>query len=117
MATSHPPLGASRGNSPLTAAELSRLTKASALFDIDFHEQESGNYLFKILDETGERVFEVSPGLAESRLIAELCSKTIRWVYYRPSEHCLVTLLDLTDKKINRIAQLYQKWKSNGFSE
>jgi len=51
------------------------------------------------------------------RLAVELCSKTIRWVYYQPGVVCAQTSLGIPDSKIDRLAQLYQRWKRNGFPE
>lgn len=107
----------SRGHWSLTQADYLRLVRIADLFDVHYKEARPGTYEFNILEKDGWRRFELGADTAPVRLLTELGSKTVRWVYFHPGEHCGKTLLSLTDKKLERIGELYQRWKSKGFPE
>lgn len=101
----------------LTSDNVLRLKRVASLFDIYMTDSAGDTIHFRVLDKQGWRDFDISKDLAMTRLAVELCSKTIRWVYYQPGVVCADTLLSMPDGKIDRLAQLYQRWKQGGFPE
>lgn len=101
----------------LTPDNIVRLRRAASLFDIYMTDDGGTTVHFHVLDKQGWRDFDVARDIAMPRLAIELCSKTIRWVYYQPGVVCAQTFLGIPDSKIDRLAQLYQRWKRNGFPE
>lgn len=88
--------------------EKRRLELIAPLFDIDFRKLALLGYRIEVRDGATVRSADVGETLAHVRLLTEICEKTLNWVYFRGQEHCALTLLSLTDSKIQRIAQLYR---------
>lgn len=99
----------------LKPVTLARLRKFSELFDIHVHERADGRYDFEVLESDGLHKFSVPKEHFHARLLSEFCSKTARWVCYRPGIHCEDTFTALSDKKIQRTSELYARWKSKGY--
>jgi hypothetical protein len=91
--------------------------RAAELFDIYLTRPAPDLVHFKVYDKGGWREFDLPASIAMIRLATELCSKTLRWVYYRPDRCCVDTFLALSDRKIRRLGELYQRWKAAGFPE
>lgn len=92
----------------MSDADKARLESIAPLFDIEFRVLDSFRCEIVVRDGPATRVVEVAIQRAYTRLLTEICSKTINWVYFRGAEHCGKTLLGLPDTKIKRIAQLYR---------
>lgn len=100
----------------LTHTDKARLEMVAPLFDIEFLPQEDGTVMLRLRSPVDDSLTEhhVSAERAHVRLLAELCSRTVRWVYYHPGESVLCSFLGQTDAKITRIGELYARWKSEG---
>lgn len=90
-----------------------RLLRFALLFDLPVSVLPNCDLRISTIAENGTPlVVELPPELAYCRLLMELCSRTTRWLYYNPQEHCRETLLRLSDAKIARLAQLHKGWLS-----
>lgn len=90
--------------------EKARLEKIAPLFDISFSKKENGlesSYVLVVKEGRETRSAALRGESAHVRLLAELCEKTLHWVYFSEKEHCAITLLALSDAKLHRIGQLY----------
>lgn len=92
----------------LTTDDKRRLENIAKLFDIEFLPQQNGTVLLRVGPHPQE--YLVSAEKAHVRLFTELCSKTVRWVYFHPKESAITSLLGQTDARLRRIAELYAKW-------
>lgn len=103
----------------LTRIDKARLESFAPLFDIDFLPQPDDTVLLRLHPVVGD-----SPPVehrlpcerAHVRLLAELCSRTVRWVYFHPGESVVCSFLGQPDAKVRRISELYARWKSEGAS-
>lgn len=100
----------------LTSLDKARLEMFAPLFDIEFIPKDDNTVQLRLRSPSDGSVSEhvVSADRAHVRLLAELCSRTVRWVYYHPGESVLCSFLGQTDAKITRISELYARWKSEG---
>lgn len=91
----------------LSVAEKLQLERYAPWFNIEFSQDNSGCYLMRVLDDEDTRQAHLALAIAHRRLLAELCSKTVQWVFYHPGEHVADSLLSQGDSRIRRIADLY----------
>jgi len=100
----------------LTGPDKARLEMFAPMFDIEFVPKDENSVLLRLRCPCDGAVTEhlVSNERAHVRLLAELCSRTVRWVYYHPGESVLCSFLGQTDAKIARISELYARWKNEG---
>lgn len=103
--------------SQLTDDEISRLKQWACLFDIVIEEIRAEKWRFRVLYREGWITFDVPANVAPIRLSSEICSKTIRWIYYQPGKFAAKIFLAQPDQKIERLGVLYAKWKELGFPE
>lgn len=91
-----------------------RLESFAPLFDVIVDRAEAPeNVKLRVLDKGGWRESTIKRERLHMRLLTELCSKTTRWVYYPTESPCANTqLLGQPDKKIHRLAELYQQQKA-----
>lgn len=101
----------------LSDAEITRLQRWAPLFDIFIEEVREDKWRFRVLYREGWSSFEVPALVGPTRLVSEICSKTIRWVYYQPCKSASQVFLSLSDQKIERFGELYVRWKESGFPE
>lgn len=87
---------------------IARLKKFAPDFDILLDSQ-GDRIHFKVQEEGRVREFSVDKSIADARLTAEFCAKTAAWVCFRVTEDCAETLDRLTDERLTRLAQLYQR--------
>ncbi len=102
---------------PALASDLTRMLRLAPLFDVNVLEDPDSpeHVVLHVLDADGERKSRIPRNRLERRLLAELGAKTVRWVYYHPGVSCREALLSQTDSRLQRLGQLYAKWKSEGF--
>jgi hypothetical protein len=98
----------------LTANDKERLERLAVLFDIQFSRQSFGTYKITVLKRTGDYSVELSQEIAHFRLLSEICSCCVNWVYFHVGESCKDSLLNLTDAKLERIAELFALARDSG---
>lgn len=100
----------------LTRIDKARLELFAPMFDIEFMPEENGSVMLRLRSPQDGALTEhcISAERAHARLLAELCSRTVRWVYYHPGESVICSFLGQTDAKIGRIGELYRRWKTEG---
>lgn len=103
-----------RANVNLSLEECARLERFAPLFDIEVTPVSLTHIQIRVLTSTGTCDTLVPLELVHLRLLSEICSKTVRWVHYRQSEEVRVTFFTLPEERLQRIAQLYAKWKIIG---
>ena len=102
----------------LTEFEKRRLLKLAPLFDIQVEAlEESQLRVYGGPNKARTRYEDLPADLAYCRLVMELASKSARWIYFHSKEHCKDTLLNVSDARLTRIAELYRAWKDKGFPE
>jgi hypothetical protein len=91
----------------LTADDKARLEKVAPLFDVGFLKTSDGNYLMRTRSDA-VTIEECLPACsAHFRLLAEICERVVPWVYFHFARSCRDSLLNLTDERMRRIAELY----------
>lgn len=93
----------------LSATDKARLEKVAPLFDIQF---EAGPEVSRLVLDS-EEVIEVPSEFGHFRLLAELCSRTVRWIYFNASQSCIDSFLGHTDERLRRFSVLYQRKKAS----
>ena len=93
----------------LTPAENARLLNIAPLFGLRF--TQLGGDLFAIRDlSTGEDVISLLPSdTAHWRLLSEICSRSAKWLHFHFGQNCRDTLLQNSDARLGRIAELYAR--------
>lgn len=98
-----------RGAFSLTKAEKDRLQHLAPIFGLNF--MEDSDDLFVIRDlRTGNHIARMLPSeVAYRRLLTEICSRSAKWIYFHFEESCRDTLLQQSDARLGRIAELYSR--------
>lgn len=96
----------------LSEAERTRLEVLATLFDVVVDEPSAGTVKLRVLDQGGWRESEIKVERLHTRLLAEICSKTLRWVYFPLGQPAHRALFSLADKRLERISVLYHQQKS-----
>lgn len=96
----------------LDATDRERLESFAPLFDVLVEHTPEGQVSLRVLDQGGWRESRISADRLHTRLLAELCEKTLRWVYFHVGQSARESLLSLADKRIQRIAELYRQQKT-----
>lgn len=99
----------------LSLADKARMEALAPLLDIEFLPQPNGKVRIRVTDCRGCQECEVSAELSHVRLLTELCSKVSRWVYFHPAQRAVDTLLRQPEAKLQRLAKLYARWKTDGY--
>jgi hypothetical protein len=87
----------------------SRLERFAPLFGINVKRRFGDSYLLRDVDSVPVKDIVVCNEHAHMRLLLEICSKAAPWVYFHFGESCKTAFLGLTDARIRRISQLYQR--------
>lgn len=95
----------------LSDSDKARLEKLAPLFDIQFKKIDGTSYSLKV---DGGKEHTLSARFAHFRLLSELCSKTVGWIYFHKDETCDVSFLSETDERFKRLSSLYRKRKASG---
>lgn len=93
----------------LNFEDKARLHEIAHLFGIEFLQIGDDEYLLRNVD--GRHFDEVLlPRLvAHKRLLTEICSRCAPWVYFHFGESCQDSLLNHSDARLWRIAELYAR--------
>jgi hypothetical protein len=100
---------------PFSEEEKQKLERIAPWFDVSLRAMPDGQFMLQVLDPAGARETIVSPRFLHTRMVCELCEKTIRWVFYNKEKSCAKTLLEIPEPKLQRYAELYRQWKSKGY--
>lgn len=94
----------------LSLEEKARLERLAPLFHIDFRVSDCGQITLALRNpyRDSTEVF-VDSEHAHIRLLAEVCSRAVNWVYFHVGEPAHISLFSLTDARLARIAELYTK--------
>lgn len=104
-------------SSQLTPVDKARLESFAPLFGIEFCKSEGGRACLRFMSFRDEPEEHVLPeDRAYVRLLAELCSRSVRWIYFHPGESAHVSFLGLTDARIKRVSELYARWRKDTIS-
>jgi len=96
----------------LSIEDKDRLQKIAPEFGIELHQVNDDEYELRHVDDPyGERVV-VPASVAHKRLLLEVCSCAAPWVYFHLRESCRDSLLNITDARLERIAELYRQQKA-----
>ena len=98
----------------LSLDDRARLERFSPLFGIDFVRTPDGSYRIESGVEEDGFVVTLSTELAHRRLLAKICARASRWIHFHFGESCRDSLLDLSDAKVRRVAQLYALSRAHG---
>jgi hypothetical protein len=101
----------------LTLADFQRLERIAQEFDISVQRAAQGLVCIRLNTELPDQepvLLALPEDQAYTRLLAELCSRSVRWLYFNFKEPASVTFLKQTDIRLLKVAKLYQKWKSQG---
>lgn len=98
-----------RGAFSLTKAEKDRLQHLAPIFFLNFMQDKDDLFAIRDLD-TGKYIASMlSPEFAFRRLLSEICSRSAKWIYFNFEERCRDTLLQCSDARLERIAELYAR--------
>ena len=92
----------------LSSDNRARLERFAPLFDIDFVQTLEGSYRLKLRVGEGSYVVKLSNEVAHLRLLTEICSRALNWIHFHFSESCRDSLLNLSNARIMRVAELYE---------
>lgn len=92
----------------LTSADNARLEEIAPLFGLDFHRADDKTYSLRSAD--AGRVCDVRLGadVAHIRLLAEICSRASKWIYFNFAVSPRDSLLRQSDARLMRVASLYR---------
>lgn len=96
----------------LQPADRERLEAYAPLFDVVVSPLPENQVQLRVLDRGGWREHVIGAESLHVRLLSELCSKTLRWIYYPVGTPCYEALLGLAEARIRRISELYQRQKA-----
>lgn len=93
----------------LNFEDKARLHEMSHLFGIEFRQIGDDEYLLRHVDGSQSDEVLLSGSVAHKRLLTEICSKSAPWVYFHIDESCQDSLLNHSDARLRRIAELYAR--------
>jgi hypothetical protein len=96
-----------RQNLTLSDAEKLRLARIAPAFDIEISEVADGRYRLHSCNEHAPLDVTLSSEVVHIRLLAEICSHAVHWVHFHFDKSCKDSLLELSNARIARIAELY----------
>lgn len=101
---------------PFSAAQVERLCRLAPLFDISLTFASPEQATLVITDPATQvpEILTLSPESALRRAMSEICSRTVRWVFYHGGEPASRVFFDHTDARLIRISELYRRWKASG---
>ena len=93
----------------LTAEDKTRLEKIAPWFDIDFRKLNAQTYVLRAAAGTAPELVELPATTAHRRLLAEICGKSSKWVYFHLAVSCRDSLLGRSDANLIRLSELYTR--------
>jgi hypothetical protein len=91
----------------LTESERLRLERIALAFDIEISKVADGHYQLRSCNEHAPLDATLRAEIVHIRLLAEICSRAVHWIHFHFGKSCKDSLLELSNAKINRIAELY----------
>ena len=91
----------------LTEGERRRLERMAPAFDIEISQVADGHYQLRSCNEHAPLDATLRAEIVHVRLLAEICSRAVHWVHFHFDKSCKDSLLELSNAKIHRIAELY----------
>lgn len=91
----------------LSEGDKLRLEKMAPAFDIEVSEMVDGRYRLHSCNEHAPLDVTLSAEVVHIRLLAEICSRAVHWVHFHFDKSCKDSLLELSNARIARVAELY----------
>ena len=106
--TNQPNASLKRTPLSLTSADCARLEEVAPNFGVEFQQVDEATYRLRSAD--AGRACDVMLGaeVAHFRLLAEICSRASKWVYFNFEVSPRDSLLRQTDARLMRVASLYR---------
>jgi hypothetical protein len=76
---------------------------------MSLRQTQNNSYTLRFPDGTSVRELELDSECAHLRLLAELCERTVPWVFYSLGGSCSDVYLGHSDGRIRRLAELYNQ--------
>ena len=84
-----------------------RLEELAPLFDIQVSQIGDSRYRLDSVNDLAP-LNEILPAeVMHTRLLLEICSRAVHWIYFHVGKSCKHSLLKLSDAQIHRVAELY----------
>jgi hypothetical protein len=93
----------------LNSEDKARLHEIAHRFGIEFRKFGDDEYLLRSVDGRNFDEFLLPSSIAHKRLLTEICSRCAPWVYFHFGESCQDSLLNHSDARLWRIAELYTR--------
>ena len=91
----------------LTAAQNVRLQNLAPLFGLEFRWVDGDCFAMRdVALAQGPTTF-LPASVAHRRLLAEICSRGVKWTHFHFGKSCRDSLLEQSDARLERIAELY----------
>ena len=91
----------------LTEDDRLRLEKMAPAFDIEISQMADGSYRLHSSNEHVPLNAILDAEIVHARVLAEICSRAVHWIHFHLGKSCKDSLLELSDARIARIAELY----------
>ncbi len=91
----------------LSSEDRTRLAKIARWFDLGLRSTGGAEYELISFEPQWSVVLPVDSAFV--RLLMEICTRCAPWVYFHLEESCRDSLLNHTDARIRRFAELYQR--------
>lgn len=100
----------------LTPEEENRLCQLAPHFDVSIGPLDSPMVRVSVLNLSNgqQECYELPREVAIRRALSEVCSRTVRWVYFNSKTPAWKSFFGYPDARLLRIAELYSRWKSQG---
>lgn len=91
----------------LSDDEKLRLEKMARAFEIEISQMADGRYRLRSCNEHALLDAALNAEVVHVRVLAEICSRAVHWVHFHFGKSCKDSLLELSNARIARIAELY----------
>ena len=91
----------------LTSADKIRLWAIAPSFGIEFRKLNEDAYFLRSLEVDANLDVTLPSSTAHIRLLTEISSRAAPWIYFRLDESCRDSLLNNSDARLMRVADLY----------
>jgi hypothetical protein len=91
----------------LSDADKLRLERFAPLFDIEIKRLDEDIYGLKSVSSFAPLDTTLYADVVHTRLLVEICSRAVNWIFFHFGKSCKESLLELSDARIQRVAELY----------
>lgn len=98
---------AQRDRSRLSDLDKVRLEQHAPWFGLSIRPEKDGTYTLSHLRGPTVQVVQLDAESVHLRLLAELCERTLPWIYYALGDSCADVYLRHSDSRVRRFAELY----------